>query len=182
MGIGFNSLLHKTGSARPLWTRHDRAGSPDAPLSSRAFAENLKLYAKQANIDEIHIHQTRHTYARVVAEEISGYQETQEALDHENAATTRVYVQPITLKTNKHSSKIARCLKLPGYSSIAFVTALWNARIAICQGSRFSIVQSHNESFLVRASYLKCCRFGTDTTTRDCLKCWRFYDIRSSYY
>lgn len=99
------------GSERPMWTRHDRAGSPGAPLSSRAFAENLKLYAKQAGIERIHIHQTRHTYARIVAEETGSYQETQEALDHENAATTRVYVQRITVKADKHSSKIARRLK-----------------------------------------------------------------------
>jgi integrase len=102
------------GSERPLWTRHDRAGSPGAPLSSRAFAENLKLYAKQVGIEGIHIHQTRRTYARIVAEETGSYQDTQEALDHENSATTRVYVQRITIKTDKHSSKIARRLKPPG--------------------------------------------------------------------
>lgn len=105
------------GSERPLWTRHDRAGSPGAPLSSRSFAENLKLYAKQAGIKRIHIHQTRHTYARIVAEETGSYQETQEALDHENAATTRVYVQRITIKTDKHSSKIARRLKRSSVAS-----------------------------------------------------------------
>ena len=33
---------------------------------SRAFAENLKLYAKQACIERIHIHQTRHTYAALL--------------------------------------------------------------------------------------------------------------------
>jgi integrase len=101
------------GTERPLWTRHDRAGIPGAPLSSRSFAENLKVYARQAGIERIHIHQTRHTYARIVAEETGSYQETQEALDHENAATTRVYVQRITIKADKHGSKIARRLKRP---------------------------------------------------------------------
>lgn len=96
------------GSERPLWTRHDRAGKPGAPLSSRSFAENLKLYAREAGIESIHIHQTRHTYARIVAEETGSFQETQEALDHENAATTRVYVQRITVKADKHSSKVAK--------------------------------------------------------------------------
>jgi integrase len=99
------------GSERPLWTRHDRAGKPGAPLSSRAFAENLKAYARAAGIERIHIHQTRHTYARIVAEETGSFQETQEALDHENAATTRVYVQRITVKADKHSSKIAARMK-----------------------------------------------------------------------
>jgi integrase/recombinase XerD len=96
------------GSEHPLWTRHDRAGKPGAPLSSRSFAENLKVYARAAGIENIHVHQTRHTYARIVAEETGSFQETQEALDHENAATTRVYVQRITVKADKHSSKIAK--------------------------------------------------------------------------
>lgn len=100
------------GSERPLWTRHDRAGKSGAPLASRSFAENLKVYAKEAGIEHIHVHQTRHTYARIVAEETGSFQETQEALDHENAATTRVYVQRITVKADKHGSKIAKRIKL----------------------------------------------------------------------
>ncbi len=95
------------GSDRPLWTRHDRAGKPGAPLSSRSFAENLKVYAREAGIEKIHVHQTRHTYARIVAEETGSFLEAQEALDHENAATTRVYVQRITVKADKHGTKIA---------------------------------------------------------------------------
>ena len=98
-------------SDRPLWTRHDRAGSPGAMLTSRAFADNLKLYAKRAGIGQIHLHQTRHTFARIVAEETGSFSDTQEALDHENAATTRVYVQRITFKTDKHSSKIAERMR-----------------------------------------------------------------------
>src|SRR5205085_6128701 len=99
------------GSERPLWTRHDRAGKPGAMLSSRSFAENLKVYAGEAGIPHIHIHQTRHTYARIVAEETGSYQDTQEALDHENAATTRVYVQRITVKADKYASRVARRLR-----------------------------------------------------------------------
>jgi integrase len=96
----------------PLWTRHDRAGRPGAGLSSRSFANNLKKYARAAGLESVHLHQTRHTYARIVAEETGSFVETQEALDHENASTTRVYVQRITVKTDKHSSKIAKRLKL----------------------------------------------------------------------
>lgn len=100
----------KTGG--PLWTRHDRAGSPGTELSSRSFANNLKKYATAAGLESVHLHQTRHTYARIVAEETGSFVETQEALDHENASTTRVYVQRITVKADKHSSKIAKRLKL----------------------------------------------------------------------
>ena len=99
--------MNVLGSDRPLWTRHDRAGGPGAPLTSRAFVENLKGYAKAAGISHIHLHQTRHTYARIVAEETGSFIEAQEALDHENQATTRVYVQRITVKKDRHGRKVS---------------------------------------------------------------------------
>jgi integrase len=99
--------LNVFGTERPLWTRHDRAGRPGAPLTSRAFVENLKGYAKEAGLSHIHLHQTRHTYARIVAEETGSFLEAQEALDHENQATTRVYVQRITVKADRHGRKVA---------------------------------------------------------------------------
>ncbi len=95
------------GSERPLWTRHDRAGRPGAPLTSRSFVDNLKAYAKEAGLAHVHLHQTRHTYARIVAEETGSFIEAQEALDHENQATTRVYVQRITVKKDRHGSKVS---------------------------------------------------------------------------
>lgn len=95
------------GSERPLWTRHDRAGKPGAPLTARAFVENLKDYAREAGLAHIHLHQTRHTYARIVAEETGSFIEAQEALDHENQATTRVYVQRITVKKDRHGGKVS---------------------------------------------------------------------------
>jgi integrase len=100
------------GSERPLWTRHDRAGKPGAPLTSRAFVENLKGYAREAGLAHIHLHQTRHTYARIVAEETGSFIEAQEALDHENQATTRVYVQRITVKADRHGRTVAGRMKL----------------------------------------------------------------------
>jgi integrase/recombinase XerC len=100
------------GTERPLWTRHDRAGKPGAPLTSRALVENLKAYAQQAGLAHFHLHQTRHTYARIVAEETGSFLEAQEALDHENQATTRVYVQRITVKADRHGSKVAGRMKL----------------------------------------------------------------------
>ena len=99
--------MNVIGSGRPLWTRHDRAGRPGAPLTSRAFVENLKAYAREAGLPHIHLHQTRHTYARIVAEETGSFIEAQEALDHENQATTRVYVQRITVKKDRHGGKVS---------------------------------------------------------------------------
>jgi integrase len=97
------------GRAAP---RHDRAGGPGAPLSSRSFVENLKAYAKEAGLAGVHLHQTRHTYARIVAEETGSFLEAQEALDHENAATTRVYVQRITVKKDRHGRRVSERMKL----------------------------------------------------------------------
>ena len=100
------------GTDRPLWTRHDRAGRPGAPLTSRAFVENLKGYAREAGLPHVHLHQTRHTYARIVAEETGSFLEAQEALDHENQATTRGYVQRITVKKDRHSRSVTGRMKL----------------------------------------------------------------------
>jgi integrase len=96
---------------RPLWTRHDHAGNPGAPLTSHAFAKNLKRYARDAGLTEMHIHKTRHTYARIVAEDTGSITETQDALGHKNLATTRVYVQRIAIKRDKHSKRISERLQ-----------------------------------------------------------------------
>ncbi|MET0647804.1 MAG: tyrosine-type recombinase/integrase [Pyrinomonadaceae bacterium] len=93
---------------RPLWTRHDRAGRPGAPLTSHAFVKNLKRYAKDAGLDHIHNHMTRHTFARMVSEETGSLLETQEALDHEDQATTRVYVESVSIKRDKFSERISK--------------------------------------------------------------------------
>jgi integrase len=102
------------GTERPLWTRHDRAGRPGAPLTSHAFALNMKGYAGEAGIKDFHLHRTRHTFARLVAERTGSIVETQDALGHKNPATTRVYVQRIAVKRDKYSEEIARLLNLEG--------------------------------------------------------------------
>lgn len=90
----------------PLWTAHDRTGkNTGTPLSSHAFVKNLKKYARWANIGEIHLHQTRHTVARMVAEK-DGIGAAREILDHEHESTTRVYVKRITTKKDRHSRDI----------------------------------------------------------------------------
>ena len=109
--VAERSQVFKTNA--PLWTRHDRAGKPGAPLSSHAFAHNLKQYARQADIEHIHIHQTRHTFARIVAEESGSMTETQDALGHRNLATTRVYVQRVAVKRDKSSRKVMQRLSKP---------------------------------------------------------------------
>jgi integrase/recombinase XerC len=95
----------------PLWTRHDRAGRPGAALTSHAFVKNLKRYAHDAGVGHVHLHQTRHSFARIVAEETGSLTDTQDALGHRNASTTRVYVQRIAVKRDKHSQKITSRLK-----------------------------------------------------------------------
>jgi integrase/recombinase XerC len=104
--------MNAFGSDRPLWTRHDRAGRPGAPLSSHSFSKNLKGYAREAGIEKIHIHQTRHTFARIVSEETGSIVETQDALGHKNLATTRVYIGRIAVKSDKHSQQVTARLNI----------------------------------------------------------------------
>lgn len=104
--------MNALGSDRPLWTRHDWAGRAGAPLSSHSFSKNLKAYAHAAGIEKIHIHQTRHTFARIVSEETGSIVETQDALGHKNIATTRVYIARIAVKRDKHSRRITARLNI----------------------------------------------------------------------
>jgi integrase len=104
--------MNAFGSDRPLWTRHDRAGRPGAPLSSHSFSKNLKGYARTAGIEKIHIHQTRHTFARIISEETGSIVETQDALGHKNLATTRVYIGRIAVKRDKHSRQVTARLNI----------------------------------------------------------------------
>jgi integrase len=100
--------LDVIGSERPLWTRHDRAGVPGAPLTSHAYVKNLKGYAKSAGLNHIHNHMTRHTFARMVNEETGSLLETQEALDHEDQSTTRIYLESVAIKRDKFSEGISK--------------------------------------------------------------------------
>jgi integrase len=109
MASGRMNVLEKGG---PLWTRHDRAGKPGAALSGWAFVRRMKAYAREAGLDHFHLHQTRHTFARIVAESSGSIIETQDALGHRNPATTRAYVQRIAVKRDKFGDEIARRLKL----------------------------------------------------------------------
>jgi integrase len=58
-----------------------------------------------------HLHQTRHTFARIFSEDSGSMTETRAALDHANVATTRTYVQRIAIKRDKSSSSIKRRIK-----------------------------------------------------------------------
>lgn len=99
----------------PLWLRHDQASEavemPRA-LTSHAFVRNLKLYAAESGIGEIHLHQLRHTFARMVAEQSGSLTETQEALGHRHLSTTRVYVRRVGVKRDRFSSVVSRLLEL----------------------------------------------------------------------
>jgi integrase len=97
----------------PLWTRHDRAGRPGAHLSSHCYVKNLKRYALEAGLESFHMHQTRHTFARIVAEETGSITETQDALNHRNPSTTRVYVQRIAVKRDRHSQMVSKRFRKP---------------------------------------------------------------------
>lgn len=115
------SLVGQKG--RALWIRFDRGAfaasldhkagnSTDEPrLSSHSFDRRMKKYAREAGIGHFHIHQFRHTFARIVAEDSGSIIETQEALGHKDIQTTQVYVNRIKFKKDKHSRSIKNRVK-----------------------------------------------------------------------
>jgi site-specific recombinase XerD len=100
--------LHALKSDAPLWTRHDRAGQPGEALTSHCFVKNLKKYAHEAGVKDFHLHRTRHTFARIVSEFTGDITATQNALDHQNRSTTRVYVQRIAVKRDLYSNEVSK--------------------------------------------------------------------------
>ena len=103
----------------PLWTAHDRSGkSTGSPLSSHSFSKNLKAYAAAAGLDAIHVHQLRHTAARVAGEESGGnVGVVQHILGHANQQTTKIYYKRISVKKNPLSAAMARRFNLNGEKS-----------------------------------------------------------------
>src|SRR5581483_6033534 len=107
--------MNVMGKGGPLWVRHDQgreAVASEQPLSAWAFASRMKDYAREAGIEHFHLHQTRHTFARIVSESSGSIVETQDALGHQNPATTRVYVRRIAVKRDKFGDEITRRMKL----------------------------------------------------------------------
>ena len=114
----------------PLWIAHDPARdtppgrckrnpkkpknvrAQGEPLTSHGFVKNLKRYATEIGLADIHLHQTRHTFARMVGEDAGSLMEVQEALGHKDIATTRVYLERVRTERDKHSRQIARRLEL----------------------------------------------------------------------
>jgi site-specific recombinase XerD len=100
--------MHALKTDAPLWTRHDRAGKPGDALTSHCLVKNLKKYAREAGVKDFHLHRTRHTFARIVSEFTGDITATQNALDHQNRSTTRVYVQRIAVKKDLYSNEISK--------------------------------------------------------------------------
>lgn len=94
----------------PLWIRHDRAAPAESPITSHGFVRNLKRYALDAGIGDVHLHQTRHTFARMAGDETGDMGAVQDGLDHLNRATTAVYLRRVSIKRDRWSEGIARRL------------------------------------------------------------------------
>ncbi len=90
----------------PLWTRHDRAGIPGRALTSHAFAKRFKVYAKRAGIGEVHLHQLRHSFARMAGDVSGSIGEVQEALGHQSQSTTRIYLERVGVRKDMFSENI----------------------------------------------------------------------------
>ncbi|MEO8393323.1 MAG: tyrosine-type recombinase/integrase [Chloroflexota bacterium] len=91
----------------PLWLRHDRAAKGVQAVTSHGFVYALKRYAQRAGIGAIHLHQTRHTVADVIGNELGDVAAAQTVLGHENQQTTREYLKTVAVKKDKYSGVIA---------------------------------------------------------------------------
>jgi integrase len=117
--------LERMKAGSPLWTRHDRGvkgntqrpGTLEPAMTSHAFYNNLRTYGKLAGVGDIHPHQTRHTFAAWVGEESGSMHAVQEALGHENEATTRHYLRAIAVEPDRYSTAIVKRLRLPAQPS-----------------------------------------------------------------
>lgn len=94
----------------PLWLRHDRAAQGQQPVTSHGFVYMVKRYAKAAGLPHFHLHQTRHTVARIVGEHSGDLTDVQTVLGHQSIQTTRVYLDRVAVKRDKHSEHIAERL------------------------------------------------------------------------
>jgi integrase len=90
----------------PLWARHDAGAIGDHDsLSSYGFVANLKRYARAAGVGDIHLHQTRHTHAKIVAEN-EGIGAAQESLGHKDQRTTRLYAGRMATRRDRHGPSV----------------------------------------------------------------------------
>jgi site-specific recombinase XerD len=94
----------------PLWLRHDRASKRPQIVTSHGFVKMFKQYAVLANLGDIHLHQTRHTVARMVGEDSGDLTQVQTFLGHTNINTTRVYLNRVSIKRDRFSEAIAKRL------------------------------------------------------------------------
>jgi Phage integrase family len=105
-----SSSTKAVNASAPLWVRHDpgrEAVAVEQPLAEWTFARRMKTYAEAAGLEKFHLHQTRHTFARIVAEATGSLSQTQEALGHQHLATTRAYVESISTILDRHRDAIA---------------------------------------------------------------------------
>src|SRR5581483_2030556 len=83
--------MRRSTTCWPLeWVTRSR-GRPGESLTSQAFAHNLKRYVAEAEIDQVHFQQIRHTFARIVEEETGSFIHTQRELSETAQATVRSF-------------------------------------------------------------------------------------------
>lgn len=106
------AYLHATertlnGQDAPLWLRHDPACQLPQAVSSHGFVKNIAKYAERVGIYNFHLHQTRHTFARIIGEQTGDLTRVQAALGHQNLHTTRVYLDRVSIKRDTSRQVLA---------------------------------------------------------------------------
>ena len=89
----------------PIWLAHDREGRVGA-ISNISYYKSMRKHARAAGIEGYHPHMTRHTHARILAEETGSLGAVQDALGHSNQQTTHVYVKRLGIRRDRHSDLV----------------------------------------------------------------------------
>lgn len=95
------------GPDDPLWLRHDIMGD-GLQVTDHGIAKQFKGYAKAAGIRGFHLHQLRHSFARLSADISGDIFQVAAALNHRDANNTRIYVQKLGMRKDHFSDQIAK--------------------------------------------------------------------------
>jgi site-specific recombinase XerD len=91
-----------------IWVSHSPGNTGKTTLTEVGYWKSMKRRAREAGISDFHPHMTRHTHARILAEETGSLSDVQDSLGHSNQQTTRVYVKRLGIRRDKHSNLVMK--------------------------------------------------------------------------
>jgi len=100
-----NILPFDPARSYPICIGGKRTGPPEHCVGAWAYLEWRDQYVFHPPLEDLSL----------LAKRSGSLSETQDALGHRHASTTRVYVESIAVKTDKYSQHILEALELPDF-------------------------------------------------------------------